>query len=95
MPNDYEPEKIDFGAALKALKVGMKVKRIGWNGKGQYVYHVPEGAYDPCTPAVQELVNENGKVKYRAYIALKTVQGDVVPWQPSISDVLAEDWIII
>ena len=34
-------------------------------------------------------------VDYAPYIALKTVQGNVVPWTPSISDVLAEDWMVM
>ena len=89
------PVEFDFGEAIKAIKSGKKVTRINWNGKGQFIYYVPEGAYEPCTPIAEELVNEDGKVNYRPYIALKTVQGDVVPWQPSISDVLAEDWITI
>ena len=27
-------EKLDFGAAIKALKEGKRVAREGWNGKG-------------------------------------------------------------
>ena len=42
-----------------------------------------------------QLVNEQGLVDYAPYIALKTVQGQVVPWTPSVSDVLAEDWMVI
>ena len=32
---------------------------------------------------------------YAPYITLKTVQGQVIPWTPSISDVLAEDWMVM
>ena len=36
-----------------------------------------------------------GLVEYGAYIAMKTAQGNVVPWLASQTDMLAEDWIII
>jgi hypothetical protein len=29
---------LDFSLALDAAKAGYKVSRIGWNGKGMYVY---------------------------------------------------------
>jgi len=32
---------------------------------------------------------------YRAYLALKTAQGDIATWAPSCSDALAEDWTIV
>ena len=31
----------------------------------------------------------------RAYIAMSTVDGDLVPWVASQSDLLAEDWIVV
>jgi hypothetical protein len=39
--------------------------------------------------------DENGNVQYCGYIAIKTVQGYVSPWNPSQMDMLAEDWIIV
>lgn len=33
---------MDFGEAINALKVGMRVCRKGWNGKGQYIQLAPE-----------------------------------------------------
>ena len=32
---------------------------------------------------------------YRAYIAMKTAQGNVVPWLASQTDMLAEDWVVV
>ena len=77
---------MNFGQAIEALKNGKKVARIGWNGKGMILYYVPAGAY---------AVNENGLVEYGAYIAMKTAQGNVVPWLPSQIDMLSEDWNVI
>ena len=86
---------MNFGQAIEALKNGKKVARVGWNGKGMFLYYVPVGAYAPCTEIAASLVNENGLVEYGAYIAMKTVHGNVVPWLASQTDMLAEDWIII
>lgn len=67
------------------------MSRIGWNGKGMFLYYVKEGAY----PAVAEAIKgffPNDEVPYGAYIAMKTAQGNVVPWLASQTDLLAEDW---
>lgn len=84
-----------FDEALDKLLKGSKLTRQGWNGKNQFIYYVPQGSYKPCTKIAKQLVNEQGLVEYKPYIALKTVQGQVVPWTPSISDVLAEDWKVV
>ena len=86
---------MDFGEALKALKQGKKVAREGWNGKGQFVYYIPSDRYPAKTDVAKSIADEDGKVAYRPYLALKTVQGDIATWQPSISDCLAEDWQIV
>lgn len=84
-----------FDEALDKLLKGSKLTRQGWNGKNQFIYYVPQGSYKPCTKIAEQLVNEQGLVEYKPYIALKTVQDQVVPWTPSISDVLAEDWKVV
>lgn len=84
-----------FGEALNKLLKGSKLTRQGWNGKNQFIYYVPQGSYKPCTEIAEQLVNEQGLVDYAPYIAFKTVQNQVVPWTPSISDVLAEDWMVV
>lgn len=82
---------MDIGEAVRAAKQGAKVTRAGWNGKGMYVYWVPPGAYAPTTDAAREEF-QGGLVPYRDYMAMKTAQGDVVPWLCSQSDLLADDW---
>jgi hypothetical protein len=93
----HHTDGLTFGLAVDALKLGFKVTRRGWNGKGMFLYYVPAASY----PAQR---NPNGTmlgqfpddmVPYRDYIAMKTAQNDVVPWVASQSDVLAEDWEIV
>lgn len=86
---------MDFGTAIDAMKDKRKVARKGWNGKGMFLYYVPAGAYAPCTDIAKSIVNEDGLVEYGAYIAMKTAQGNVVPWLASQTDMLAEDWMIV
>ena len=69
-----------FGYALEQLKAGKKMTREGWNGKGQFLeLQVPD---------------ENSKMGL-PYIYISTVDGKLVPWLASQSDMLAIDWIIV
>ena len=86
---------MNFGKALEALKAGKKVARRGWNGKGMFLYYVPANRYTALTEPAKEIMGEDGKVAYGAYIAMKTAQGNVVPWLASQTDMLAEDWEIV
>lgn len=82
---------MNFGQAIEALKQRKKVARKGWNGKGMFLYYVPSASYPPSTDIAKEAFGGQD-VPYGAYIAMKTAQGNVVPWLASQTDVLAEDW---
>ena len=69
-----------FSQALDALKQHFKVRREGWNGKGQEL--------------ALQTPDEHSKMTL-PYIYIKTVQGDLVPWLASQTDLLANDWEII
>lgn len=69
-----------FGMAIEAMKKGYLVARKGWNGKNQYI--------QLQTP------NEKSKMSL-PYIFICTVQGDLVPYLASQTDMLSEDWIIL
>jgi len=83
----------NFSTALNLLKEGHALQRSGWNGKGLYVYLVPANSY----PAVTEIAKKNfgDMVPYSAYLAIKSVDNTVVPWHPSQTDILADDWDLI
>lgn len=82
-----------FEDALFRLRKGMRLRRAGWNGKGMFIYLVPGGLYPAQTPAAREYFGE--QVPYGPYLAMKTAQGNVVPWLASQTDILAEDWEVI
>jgi hypothetical protein len=70
---------MDFGLAIVALKLGKRVQRAGWNGKGMWIEMVA-----PHLPRVT-----------LPFLAIRTPAGDVVPWVTSQMDVLAEDWSVV
>lgn len=92
----YRPIKgMTFGMALEALKIGQKVARSGWNGKGMFVYYVPPASYPVQTEPAKKHFGDNSLVPYNAYLAIKNVNETVSTWVPSINDALAEDWEIV
>lgn len=68
---------MDFGKALDEVKKGNQVYRSGWNGKRMWV--------------ALQVPDENSKMR-RPYLYMKPVDGDLVPWVASQSDILADDW---
>lgn len=66
-----------FGQAIESLKGGTKVSRTGWNGKGMWLrLQRPDAGSKMTLP----------------YIYMRTVQGDLVPWLASQTDMLSDDW---
>lgn len=80
----YWPRKtgsnMDFGQALGRIKSGGRVRRTGWNGKGMYIQLQRPDVHSKMT---------------LPYIYMSTVQGDLVPWLASQTDLLAEDWEVV
>lgn len=87
-------DQFDFGSAIHLLKMGKKVMRAGWNGKGMFLYYVPAASYPMQRNSLETMggIFPDDMVPYGAYIAMKTAQDNVVPWLASQTDVLAEDW---
>jgi hypothetical protein len=88
-------QMMTFGDAVHMLKLGKKVARFGWNGKGMFVYLVPAASYPVQTGAAKSHFGEGALVPYNAYLAIKNVDDTVSTWVPSINDVLAEDWRVL
>lgn len=81
-----------FGEAIEAMRLGHRVTRQGWNGKDMFIYIVPPAEYPAQRGAAKAWAGEDAMIPYGAYIAMKTVDGTVVPWLASQTDVLGEDW---
>lgn len=85
---------MNFGKALEYMKNGKCVARHGWNGKGMFVYLVTGGNYVVQMDCVKHLADDNGRIKYNPYMAIKNVNGSISTWVPSVNDCLAEDWYV-
>lgn len=81
---------VTFGEALGALQRGGKVARMGWNGKGMFLFQVDGGSWDfTCdVSGVEDL-------RTLPFICMKTADGCLVPWLASQSDVLASDYVVV
>lgn len=55
-----------------------------------FLYYIPGNNYSAQTEVARK--HFGSTVPYRDYIAIKTVQNDVVPWVASQTDLLADDW---
>ena len=93
--SEIQAKGLTFGLALEMLKKGAKVARLGWNGKGMFVYCVPPASYPVQTGAAKSHFGEGSMVPYNAYFAIKNVDNTVSTWVPSINDCLAEDWQVV
>lgn len=90
----YEMTSINFGGAIQALKIGLAVRRKSWSG-GKFIYYVPSASYPAMTDVAKSIMNEEGKVSYKEYIAIRCKDGDVGFYTPTQCDVLAEDWEVV
>lgn len=93
-------DAMTFGHAIEALKMGLKVARAGWNGKGMYLWLMPSATVpvDWCKePHLRELAESNGgSFEALGTIRMKTADNKVLTgWLASQTDVLAEDWVVI
>lgn len=73
---------MNFGEALKLIMdtPDQKVYRRGWNGGGQWL--------------MIQRPDTNSKMK-KPYIYISPVDGELVPWVASQTDLLAEDWAVV
>jgi hypothetical protein len=81
-----EDRTIRFGEVIEALRYGSRharARRLGWNGKGMWIRLVSWGE-DP----------DSGRRRL-PFLEFCTAQGELVPWQPSQTDVLATDWHLL
>ena len=76
---------LNFGQALEALKSGRKACRKGWNGKGMWIEH-----WKPMHQVDLPYLMLMYPVNSSAY-----PNGARVPWLPSQTDVLANDWELL
>jgi hypothetical protein len=80
------PQALTFGDALHYLKLGEKVARSGWNGKGLWLeLQIPDANSKMTLPYI-----------FMSYpVDAQNTPGARVPWLASQTDILTEDWEIV
>lgn len=87
-----------FSWALEMMKIGHRIHRAGWNGKGMYAVlqkGYPQGI--PCNKQTAEAwgLNEGDLFRCEPYMQIKMVNGSHSMWVPSVNDCLSNDWAIV
>lgn len=91
---------MNFSEALEELKLGKRVTRDGWNGKGMWLAYSPGSSNLHPDQIWSEVIrdwvrsSEGDGGHFRPYIMMKTIDDEFVPWVASHSDLLADDWRI-
>jgi hypothetical protein len=88
---------MNIGGAVKALKLGDKVQRGGWSGKGIFLILVPASPnIKPVAGTPYSKAGIQNEVTIDAHIDMYTAQGSMQPgWLASQADLLADDWQIV
>jgi hypothetical protein len=86
-----------FSEALEQCKQGARIMREGWNGKGQYVFLIPDLVFKPedfkKIPALQ---NEERDITFWGSFCIMTSLGKVqLGWLATQSDLQAADWEVV
>ena len=97
-----ESAGLNFGMALEALKLGMKVARAGWNGNGMWLV-LETGTKDVVLRAGRPYANALGDVppiEILPHIDMWTTNAQgrraMLPgWLASQTDMLSDDWQVV
>ena len=101
--NAYRPTSgMNFGLAIEAMKMGQKVARAGWNGKGMWCIYNP-GSKGETHAMFEGSVYKNHGVDeceilphFDMYTVNASGRRAMLPgWLASQSDMDADDWLII
>lgn len=108
--NSGPAKGLNFGDAIEALKSGRKVSRLGWNGKGMFLwlnrgvhdFHSKDGEtvqiYTEIDGVSSTLFEggDRGVTTRMPNINMHTATGTTVTgWLASQTDILSDDWCII
>jgi hypothetical protein len=95
-----QTDGLTFGHAIEALKLGKRVARSGWNGKGMYLWLLPAATVKAewCREAHLKAMAEakGGEIECLGSIRMMTADQKVLTgWLASQTDILSEDWQVI
>jgi hypothetical protein len=84
-----ETDGLTFGLAIESMKIGKRVRRKGWNGKGIFIELQRPDEHSKMThPYI--FIDTTGLQTDNAYAPKNRV-----PWHASQTDMLSEDWEVV
>ena len=84
-----------FSQALDQIKTGKRCARSGWNGKNMFVFLVNGSNFVVNREPLLSILGEGTEVTYRPHIDICQPDGAIGVWQPSMGDVMANDWYVV
>jgi len=87
-----EPLLLNFSDALAQIKTGKRFARDGWNGKRMFVFLVAGSNFTVNREPLTSILGQGTEVTYAPHIDLHRADGVITVWQPSMGDVMADDW---
>lgn len=84
-----------FSTALEAVKQGKKAFRAYWENYGQVIYLVHGSSFEVSREPLKSMFPEGREVTYKPHIDMICGDGQLMPYTPTQSDLLAEDWYIV
>jgi len=104
---NLETDKFTFGDAIELLKLGFKVAREGWNGKGMFLFlfdfnNRSNGFRIELFSILDSIIRgevsqlDLGYYDVDPVICMKTAKDTIqFGWLASQADILAEDWVVL
>lgn len=86
---------MNFSEALHQLKYGARMARVGWNGKGMFVFLVKGSQFEVNRAPLNEFYPMGTPVTYRPHLDMQAADGTVGVWTASHTDLLADDWVVV
>ena len=92
-----------FGEAIAHARTGKKIARMGWNGKGMYIYMtmgrlIPSDKWVARMPSQEltEAERKRGHVIVNPHLDMMNAQGErIIGWSATQTDMLADDWYVV
>lgn len=86
---------MNFSQALEQIKQDQCVARSNWNGKNMFIFLVNGSTFKVNRAPLLGIFPEGTEINYHPHIDMRTVDGTIVPWLCSQTDMLAEDWEVV
>lgn len=96
-PMPFLDDDFDIGEARRHLMDGAKVAYRDWDNADVFVFYVPPGKYPASRNGNGTLLGlyPDDMVPYNGYLAIKTADGSISPWQPTSAEVTNAWWYLV